>query len=63
MTADDLERLRKILRDLGHDDPRCGWVGPSAVRVYCPCCQAEGNGDPHLIVAITDGQLDARHPQ
>jgi hypothetical protein len=62
MTTADLKILSRILRDLGHGDPRCGWVGPSAVRVFCPSCQPDGEGEPHLIVAIADGQLDVSHP-
>lgn len=58
------ELLRKLLRDLGHGDSRCGWIGPSAVRVFCPVCQPDGSaGEPHLVVGITEGQLDTEHPQ
>jgi len=64
MTAADLVRM---VRELGHGDPRCRFVGPSAVRVFCPKCQPDGprfDGDePHLIVAIQAGGPNLRHEQ
>lgn len=58
MTAVDFARA---IRELGHGDPRCGYIGPTAIRVFCPVCQPDGprhEGDePHLIIAAT---LDGR---
>ena len=49
--------LARALQRLGHDDPRCGYIGPAAIRVFCPACQPDGaryaGDEPHLIIAAT----------
>lgn len=57
--------LARAIKELGHGDPRCGFVGPRTIRVFCPVCQCNGprhDGDqPHLLLAVTPEGLDARH--
>ncbi len=62
MTRADLARMLEALR---HGDARCGFVGPAAIKVFCPNCQPNGprhDGDePHLIIAIGASGPAVRH--
>ena len=62
MTRADLARM---LDALGHGDARCGFVGPDAVKVYCPNCQPAGpryaDDEPHCVIAIGPDGPDVRH--
>jgi len=57
--------LAQMVEALGYGDPRCGFVGPDAVRVFCPACQPEGprhDGDPpHCIIAIGAAGPEVQH--
>jgi hypothetical protein len=57
--------LVRMLETLGRGDARCGFVGPDAVRVFCPSCQPDGpqfaGDEPHLIVAIGADGPKVRH--
>jgi hypothetical protein len=64
MTRTDLVRM---LDALSHGDSRCGFVGPDAIKVFCPACQPDGprhaDDEPHLVVAIDRGEIDLDHRQ
>lgn len=55
----------QAIRQFGHGDPRCGFVGPTAIRVFCPACQPDGpryEGDEsHLIIAATPNGPEVSH--
>jgi hypothetical protein len=57
--------LARILAALGFGDERCGFVGPDAVKVFCPSCQPHGprhaGDEPHCVIAIGTNGPEVRH--